>query len=245
MSVCTRTSLLACLAVAAAGAGCESSRVARPSETPPATLVAVDAAAMPQDPDPRQPLNDLKEARFRAAIEGLDFESGLVVVTEPLAGQGRDAALAYRAEGLDRLQANRRTGALTSFALAVRADAGFADAYVDLGRTLVTKGKTAYALAAFRTALTLEPDSVEARYHAAETLARLGRHDQAIAEMAAVLDLEPQRADAHERLAIWLYYTGDAGGAWQHVDAARDLGREPPGQFIALLEAKSPRPGSR
>lgn len=193
---------------------------------------------MPQDP--RQPLIDLKDAAFRAAIDGLDFETGLVVVTEPLVEQGRDLAVAHRADGLEKFQHNRRTGALTSFAMAVRADPEFAAAYVDLGRSLVTKGKSEHALAAFRSALALEPDFVEARYETALTLGRLRRNPQAIDEMVRVVQLDPRHAEAHERLAIWYYYTGDADGAWRHVDAARHLGLEPPGQFIALLEAQSP-----
>ncbi len=72
------------------------------------------------------------------------------------------------------------------------------------------------------------------------TLGRLGRTREAVDQMLRVVDLAPRNAKAHERLAIWYYYAGDDDDAWRHVDAARELGLEPPGQFIALLEARSP-----
>ncbi len=69
--------------------------------------------------------------------------------------------------------------------------------------------------------------------------ARLGQLDDAIAQMQRAVELDTGYAAAHERLAIWHYYLGDTGASWQHVQAARDLGREPPGQFIVRLEAKT------
>ena len=219
--------LTACLALAVVGQGCQS--------TP--TTTEADEGAMPRDP--RAPLNEMKEARFLAAIEGLDFETGLVVVTDPPARPDRELALKFHADGLEKLQANRRTGALADFTMAVRSDPGFAVGYNSLGRALRAKGKDEHALAAYRTAVTLDPELADALYNVATTLARLDRQPEAIEQMHAVLILDPGRAKAHERLAIWYYYAGDANTAWHHVDAARDLGHEPPGQFLALLEART------
>ncbi|MHC4082509.1 MAG: tetratricopeptide repeat protein [Planctomycetota bacterium] len=217
----------ACLAVTLASQACQTSQ-----ETSPEA-----AGAMPVV-DSR---TALKEARFQEAVKGLDFDSGLVVVVEAT-GDDPQLALEYHEQGLERLESNRLTGALTMLARAVRTDPQYARGYASLGRALQAKGKGQYALAAFRTALMLDPDNVSARYELALALARLDRRDEAIAEMLRVLQLDPQHAPAHERLAIWYYYGGDVDSSWQHVHAARDLGREPPPQFIALLETQSPEP---
>jgi Flp pilus assembly protein TadD len=225
-----RALFAACLAATLAGQACQTTR---------------DPAVQEDAAGARPPIDSktaLKEARYLEAVKGLDFDTGLVVVVE---GTGDDVALArsYRDQGLDRLQKNQLTGALTLLAKAVRTDPQDAEAYESLGRALQVKGKDEPALAAFRTALTLDPDFVDAQYGLATQLARLGRRSEAIPEMERVLELDPQNARAHERLAIWYYYEEDPETAWQHVHAARDLGRPPPPQFIALLEAQMPDPG--
>jgi tetratricopeptide (TPR) repeat protein len=218
----------ACLVATLVSQACQTARVADPA----------GAAAMPVE-DAR---TSLKEARFREAVEGLDFDSGLVVVVE---ATGDDPRLArdYHEQGLERLESNRLTGALTMLARAVRTDPQYAPGYEGLGRALQAKGKGSYAIAAYRTALTLGPDNVTAQYGLASALARLDHRAEAIREMHRVLQLDPQHAQAHERLAIWYFYDGALAVAWQHVRAARDLGHEPPPQFIALLEARMPEPG--
>jgi Flp pilus assembly protein TadD len=217
----------ACLAVTIASQACQTSQESSPAEG--GAMPVVDSRTA------------LKEARFQEAINGLDFDSGLVVVVE---ATGEDPGLAreYRKQGLERLESNRFTGALTMLTKAVRTDPGYTAGYVALGRGLTAKGKVEYALAAFRTALMLEPDNVGAQYELASALGRLNRRDEAVTEMLRVIELDPDHAEAHERLAIWYYYGGDAAVAWQHVKAARELGREPPPQFMALLEAQMPEP---
>jgi Flp pilus assembly protein TadD len=216
----------ACLALTLAGQACQTSQESTPA----------DGGARPVDSR-----TALKEARFQEAVRGLDFDSGLVVVVEPT---GDDPALAvdYRDQGLERLESNRLTGALTMMAKSVRTDPGYAAGYAGLGRALTTKGKGEYAVAAFRTSLVHDPDNVDTQFELASALGRLNHRDEALTEMLRVIELDPNHAEAHERLAIWYYYVGDAVGAWQHVEAARDLGREPPPQFIALLEAQMPEP---
>jgi len=221
--------LAACLAATLACQACQTTQE-------PATP---EAAAGARPVDSR---TAIQEARFREAVQGLDFDSGLVIVVEVT---GDDAALAreYRDQGLERLEHNQLTGALTLMARAVRTDPQYAEGYESLGRALQVKGKGEYALAAFRTALTLDPDFVDAQYGLASELARLGRRSEAIPEMQRLLELDPLNAQAHERLAIWYYYDEDLDAAWRHVHAARELGLQPPPQFIALLEAQMPDPG--
>ncbi len=206
---------------------------------PPAVpVIGSDPGAMPRNP--RQIFDDMKEDRFRAAVAGLEFQARRVIVTDPLPGQDRDAAAALVDDGARLLRANKRTGALAAYSRAARTDSQLAIAWHGLGEALVTKGKTPQALAAYRTAAEVDPTYVEAHYGAAMASARLGQFDDAIAQMQRAVELDAGHAAAHERLAIWHYYLDDTVTSWQHVQAARDLGREPPSQFIAGLEAKTP-----
>ncbi len=205
---------------------------------PPSTT-AGDPGQSPLPDNPRQIFEDMKAARFREATVGLEFRADSVIVTEPLTGRTPEQAMALVAEGNQKLATNRRTGALTAYARAVRTDPHNALAYNGLGRALVTKGKVEYALAAYLTAARLDATLVDAPFGAAMSLARLGRFDDAIDQMQLAVELDPANTDAHQRLAIWYYYLDDTDTAWQHVRASRDLGQALPGQFIALLEAKS------
>ncbi len=225
-----RTVLIACLTVALACQACQG-----PHAVP---VTDSGSAAMPRNP--RQAFDDMTQERFRAAVAGLEFQARRVIVTDPLPRQDRDAALALVDDGARLLRANKRTGALAAFSRAVRTKPRLAIAWHGLGEALVTKGKTLHALAAYRTAAEVDPDFVEAHFGAAMVLARLGRLDDAIAQMQRAVELDTGYAAAHERLAIWHYYLDDTDTSWQHVQAARDLGREPPGQFIARLVAKTP-----
>ena len=224
-----RVAVTAGLTIVVACQGCQA----------PLSAAAGDPDQAPLPDNPRQIFEDMKAARFREATVGLEFRADSVIVTEPIAGRTPDQANALVAEGNQKLDTNRRTGALTAFARAVRTDPDNALAYDGLGRALVTKGKVEYALAAYLTAARLDTTLVAAPFGAAMTLARLGRLDEAIDQMQLAVELDPANADAHQRLAIWYYYLDDTDIAWQHVRASRELGQEPPGQFIALLEAKA------
>lgn len=225
-----RTALFAGLAVALACQACQG---------PPAgPVTGSGAGAMPENP--RRIFDDMKEQRFREAVTGLEFQPRRVIVTDPLPRQNRPAAPALVADGDELLAANKRTGALTAYSRAARTDPRLATAWFGLGEALVTKGKIPQALAAYLTAAEVDPEYVDAHFGAAMASARLGQLDDAIAQMQRALELDARNAAAHERLAIWHYYLADTERSWQHVRAARDLGREPPGQFIARLESKTP-----
>lgn len=226
-----RAILIAGLTLAVACQACQG--------PPPAGPVkASDPGAMPRNP--RQAFDDMKEDRFREAVTGLEFQPRRVIVTDPLPRRDRPAASALVADGDELLAANRRTGALAAYTRAVRTDPRSATAWHGLGEALVTSGKTPQALAAYLTAARVDPDYVGAPFGAAMASARLGRLDDAIAQMQLALELDPRHAAAHERLAIWHYYLDDIETSWGHVQATRDLGREPPGQFVARLVAKTP-----
>ena len=224
-----RVAVTAGLTIMVACQGCQG---------PTPTAIA-DPVAAPLSDNPRQIFEDMKAARFREATSGLDFRADSVVVTERIAGRTPDHAIADIAEADQNLATNRRTAALRGYTRAVRTDPDNALAYDGLGRALITKGKVEYALAAYLTAARLDATLVDAPFGAAMTLARLGRFDEAIDQMLLAVELDPANALVHQRLAIWYYYLDDTDTAWRHVGVSRDLGQEPPGQFIALLEAKT------
>jgi tetratricopeptide (TPR) repeat protein len=227
---------------AAALAGCQ----ARPAGAPAPGQIssAPREAAMPVPDEAGQDIEAREEAEFRAAVAGLDFATGVVVVRKPPATPDREAATRHYAEGLEDLDGNRRTEAVAAFTLAVRSDPQWPAAYQGLGQALIHKGEDDLALAAFRTAAGLDPDLVEAQFSVATTLDRLGRRPEAIEQMLAVVRLDPENADAQQRLAIWYYYEQDLDAAWRHVEAAEALGHRLPGQFMARLEAGRARPGA-
>ncbi len=225
-----RVALLSCFTAAIFSQACQ---VSGP------TTAAGEGRAMPQDVRTR-----LKEARFQEAIKGLDFAGDLVVVVEPLGGD-RDLARQHQAAGLEALNRNRLTGAITAMAQAVRTAPQDAALHNSLGVALLAKGKSRYAATAFRTAVSLDPGLVDAQYNLADALWRLGRRPKAIEQMQALVKIDPRHAMAHERLAIWHYYAGDGAAAWEHVRFARELGRQPPPQFLTLLEARMPQPGGK
>lgn len=194
---------------------------------------------------PRDPRTELNEARFEAAIAGLDFATGRVVVVDSMRGRrARASAPQLYEQGMEAMAANERTGSLTLLTRAVRSDPTMVAAYNGLGDALRYKGKLDHAIAAYRTALDLDPGFAEARFNLAMALAAQNHRDEAIDEMLAYLELEPRSAEAHERLAIWYYYNEDHATAWQHAHAAQDLGRPLPPQFQNLLEARMPDPRS-
>ncbi len=188
---------------------------------------------------PPSPEN-VKEARFHQAIEGLNFETGFVVVDA--IGRRPNARLASKlhADGIQAYNQNRIIDAITLQNKAVHADPTFAGAYNSLGRALIGEGEGELAAAAYRTALALDKQYTEARFNLSYAVAGLGNQAKAIELMNGVVQAQPNNIEAHERLAIWNYYVGEYEIAWSHVHQAQNLGHAMPPQFMALLQQQSP-----
>jgi len=185
-----------------------------------------------------------RQAEWARAVDGLDFDSGVVVVQSPPGRSDVASARQLMQRGETELQVNHKIPAVEAFADAVKAAPDMIEPYMGLGRAMILKGKTDLAAVSYRTVIQLQPNHVEARVELANCLARELRHEEAIAEMQQVLVLDPTHAQAHERLAIWHYYVGDYGAAWRHVHAADDLGHVMPPQFINQLRGKMADPGA-
>ncbi|MCH7847042.1 MAG: hypothetical protein IIB53_01645 [Planctomycetes bacterium] len=188
---------------------------------------------------PPSPEN-IKEERFHQAIEGLNFETGFVVV-DPI-GRRPNTRLAskHHAEGVEAYNQNRIIDAITSQNKAVRTDPNWPVAYNSLGRALLGEGEGELATAAFRTALALDEQYTEARFNLSYAVAGLGDQEEAIELMNGVVQAQPDNVQAHERLAIWHYYLGEYETAWSHVHRAQNLGHAMPPQFMVLLQKQSP-----
>jgi tetratricopeptide (TPR) repeat protein len=235
---CSRSifALGASLALALVVTGCQTTSPAPGSSA---------AAAPDTGPSPINERSARERAEWEAAIAGLSFDTGRVIVETPPARVDAARTKRLMEEGDGELASNHRTEAVAAYASAVRADPNLPAAYAALGKAMITKGKTDLAIACYRTALDLQPENVETRFALAETLAREMRYEDAIVEMDVVANADPGYGRAHERLAIWHYYTGDYVAAWRQVRAARAAGHEMPPQFITLLSRKMPEPGAR
>ena len=209
------------------------------------TMLAVGCQSAQRSPTvgikpPPSPEN-IKEERFHQAIEGLDFETGFVVV-DPI-GRRSNTRLAFKhhAEGVEAFNQNRIIDAITLQNKAVRTDPTWPVAYNSLGQALLGEGEGELAAAAFRTALALDEQYTEARFNLSFTVAGLGNQEDAIELMNGVVQAQPDNAEAHERLAIWHYYLGEYEPAWSHVHLAQKLGHTMPPQFMILLQKQAPQ----
>jgi Tfp pilus assembly protein PilF len=79
-------------------------------------------------------------------------------------------------------QDGRDQAAIEHFSRAASLDAGFVDAFVGLGRTLLTGDRAADAIAPLETAVKLDPDSPIAHFNLATAYSRTGRKEDAARE---------------------------------------------------------------
>jgi tetratricopeptide (TPR) repeat protein len=192
------------------------------------------------------PMNERDRMRAEAwdsATRGIDFDGhdGLVEVERIFSGDSIRAA-EHLATADELFAANRVIDALEQYGLAARQDPDLADAYVGIGRVVMSKSKYDLALKSFRTAIDRDEDHLTARYQLAMALWKAGDRQGAIDEMTDLLDLDEEHAGAHERLAVWSYYTGEYAEAWQHLHRAAALGKPVPAQLPSLLERQLPDP---
>jgi tetratricopeptide (TPR) repeat protein len=88
-----------------------------------------------------------------------------------------------------------------------------AEAYRDIGNTLLGRGQTAEAIASYQDALRLRPDLTDARRGLAMAYMKLGRHKDAEREFRRLTAARPRDASAHYDLGCALSARG------RHEDA--------------------------
>jgi tetratricopeptide (TPR) repeat protein len=76
-------------------------------------------------------------------------------------------------------QADQWPDAITHFSRATKLDAGFADAYIGLGRSLLAAERVTDAVPPLETAAKLQPDNPATHFHLATAYRRAGRKDDA------------------------------------------------------------------
>ena len=123
---------------------------------------------------------NIKEARFYAAIDGLSFDTGLVVIEPNSRRSNYKLGNALHEQGLEAYSRNRIIDALALFSKAIHTAPDLAIAYNSLGQALHAEGEADYALAAYRTALSLDKNLIDAKYNIALHLGMTGKRVQAI-----------------------------------------------------------------
>ncbi len=90
--------------------------------------------------------------------------------------------------------------AIKHLSRAVQFDAGFADAYLELGRALISAERVSEAVGALETAVKLQPENPMTHFHLANAYARLGRNDEAKRERALHKELSEKMSQARENV---------------------------------------------
>lgn len=90
--------------------------------------------------------------------------------------------------------------AIKHLSRAVQLDAGFADAYLELGRALISAERPSEAAGALETAVRLQPENPMTHFHLANAYARLGRNDEANRERALHKELSEKMSQARENV---------------------------------------------
>jgi len=101
------------------------------------------------------------------------------------------AAQTHFTRALELRHAGNTLEALRELQLAVKADAGLAEAHREIGLILLERRDFAEASAAFRRAVERNPEDFQTRYNLALSLANAGRPDSGLQELEAILKARP------------------------------------------------------
>jgi tetratricopeptide (TPR) repeat protein len=118
-------------------------------------------------PDPENSLTEQAKQEFRQELEIDPTNAGAEYVLAELARQVRDVS-----EAIDH------------FTRATRLDAGFTDAFLGLGMSLISAQRYADAIQPLETAVKLQPSNPAGHYNLAIAYGRVGRKDDAAREAA-------------------------------------------------------------
>ncbi len=151
-------------------------------------------------------------------------------------GFGRPAApswiqpsAAMDAEGLYQqavaLEEQNPAEAVDRYTEALAQNPRHADAHVNLGRLLHTRGRLREAEAHYVASLVVRPDDATATFNLAVVLEDLGRIDEAIARYTEALRLEPTCVDAYFNLSRLYEKKGEKVAALRHLKDYRRLVR--------------------
>jgi len=97
-------------------------------------------------------------------------------------------------------QDGKDADAIAHFGRATKLDAGFADAFIGLGRTLLAADRAADAIPPLQTAVKLEPESPIAHFNLATAYSRTGRKDDAEREFALLKQVSEKLKASTDRV---------------------------------------------
>lgn len=138
--------------------------------------------------------------RQNPSIPGIHYRLGRVLVSKP--GFGPEAAEKAKKEFEEELQIDPSNAgaeyvlgalarqkeewgeAVAHFSRATKLDAGFADAFLGLGASLIAIKQFTEAIPSLETAVRLQPDNPDAHYNLATAYSRVGRKDDAAQQFA-------------------------------------------------------------
>ena len=146
------------------------------------------------------------EAEYREVLKkdpqvpGIHYRIARLLLSAPPAGSTADVKTGARRELEEELKIDPRnaaaecilgeldrqdgkdTVAIEHFSRATKLDGGFEDAYIGLGRTLLSEDRAADAIPPLEIAVKLDPDSPVAHFNLATAYSRMGRKEDAARE---------------------------------------------------------------
>lgn len=111
----------------------------------------------------------------------------------------RNAAAEFVMGALD-LQTAKLDEAIAHFSRAVNLDAGFVDAFLELGRALTSAGKASEAVAPLENAVKLQPENPMTHYRLSIAYSRVGRKEDAQRESATFKELSEKAQQTKETI---------------------------------------------
>lgn len=170
------------------------------------------------------------KGRILQALERLKEEDGqseFDFARGPAGASWVMPARSVEAEGLFVLglqtEESNPTEAADCYTEALAANPHHADAHVNLGRLLHTRGKLREAEAHYVAALIGRPKDAIATFNLAVVLDDQGRIDEAIRYYAEAIELDPKNGDAYLNLARLYERKGEKLAAIRHLKDARKL----------------------
>lgn len=193
------------------------------------------------------PIETYKQKMLREAMQGLRYASGRVEIDPETAnkvarrGTAKDAqALVGKAQ--KQLSLNDNLEGIRSATKAVITSPELPDAYVILGKALITKGRIAESGMAFEMARALRDGDANTHFELGMYFHRIADLDRSVLEFLRTVELDPKHKEAHARLAVAYYYQQNYSEAWRWITRSEKIGADVPPQLKTLLAAQMPDP---
>jgi tetratricopeptide (TPR) repeat protein len=181
-----------------------------------ATLFSGHAlAASPESPFPQPIMADSRPMTEEQILSPIDK------ITKPVDNDAE--AMRHNDLGVAFVFKGDLGQAIDEFKHALRLQANYFAAHLNLANTLLDIGKHDDAIAEFKAALVLQPDDLKAHNDLGVALKEMGDLGGAIVEFKTVLRHRPHDVNAHNNLGVALKAMGDVDGAIAEYRTAASL----------------------